>query len=417
MRRVGPRFVLASGLVLGVAMLAYKSVVQSWKFGMDFQVYYYAARASLAGQGMYAVSPPAHPAYGYVYPPVTILPFYPFALVGDWLVSFALFTVLELAAGVALALLVVRSVERRGYPLAPVDVALVAGYVLLSVHTVPSLFYGETNLPLALALALGFVALERGDEETSGVAFGLAALVKVFPAGVGLWLLRRRAWRAVAAAVGTGGGLLLVGVPLFGLDAHRTWLHDAVLPRLHREAFAGGLAPAAPYFTLRRPLSVLLPGLDPTLFPVLAAALLAPVVAYCYRDLDTATDRLVGVHVTLVAVLLFFPTYFVYFPLLYFPLVPLLYLLDGRAGRLFVAGALVASLPATLRSVRRVLDALSPPPGVRSAVLAVAEPLFTLGTPLLYGCLLTLAACVCHARRRASSGRSATVSGRSRGLG
>ncbi|WP_327051233.1 glycosyltransferase family 87 protein [Halomicrococcus gelatinilyticus] len=415
MRRAGPRLVLALGLVLGVATLAYQSLTQAGKFAIDFQVYYYAARASLAGDAMYAASPPAFPAFGYVYPPVTVVAFYPFALVDDWLVSFALFAALKLVAGIALALLLVRTVERFGPSLSRVDEVLVGGYVLLSIHSVVPQFYGETNLPLAFALAVGFVALERGDEGRSGVAFGLAALVKVFPAGVGLWLLRRRSWRAVGAAVATGGGLLALGVPLFGLDVTRTWLFDAVLPRLRHDAFAGGLAPEATYFTLRRPLSVL--GVDPSLLPVFAAVMLAPVVAYCYRDLRTPTDRLVGAYVTLVAVLLFFPTYFVYFPLLFFPLVPLLYLLEGRARRLFLAGALVTDLPLTLGSVRRFLDLVSAPTGVRPPVLAAAEPVFTLGTPLLWGCLLTLAGCVCHVRRTADAPEpSGTAEGRPSGL-
>lgn len=406
---------LALGLVLGVATLAYQSLTQAGKFAIDFQVYYYAARASLAGDAMYAASPPAHSAFGYVYPPVTVVAFYPFALVDDWLASFALFTTVKLVGGAALVLLLVRTVERVGPSLSRIDHALVGGYVLLSIHSVPPLFYGETNLLLALALALGFVALERGDEVRSGAAFGLAALVKVFPAGVGLWLLRRRSWRGVGAAVATGGGLLALGVPLFGLDAHRTWVFDAVLPRLHHDAFAGGLAPEATYVTLRRPLSVL--GVDPALLPVVTAALLAPVVAYCYRDLRTPTDRLVGAYVTLVAVLLFFPTYFVYFPLLYFPLVPLLYLLEGRARHLFVAGALAADFPLTLGSVRRFLDLVSAPAGVRPSVIAVAEPVFTLGTPLLYGFLLTLAGCVCHVRRAAgATEQSGTPVGRSSGV-
>lgn len=74
-------------------------------------MYYYAARASLAGTNFYAASPPVHPAYGY--PPVTILVFYPFALVGDWLSEFVLYTAVELAFGAGSALLIVRYVESR----------------------------------------------------------------------------------------------------------------------------------------------------------------------------------------------------------------------------------------------------------------------------------------------------------------
>ncbi len=40
------------------------------KLGQDVQVYYDVGRASLAGSNLYSASPPAHPAYGYVYPPM-----------------------------------------------------------------------------------------------------------------------------------------------------------------------------------------------------------------------------------------------------------------------------------------------------------------------------------------------------------
>ena len=126
-----------------------------------------------------------------------------------------------------------------------------------------------------------------GSGLASEISFGLAALLKVFPALLGVWLLRKRAFRAVGAAVATGGGCLLLGVALFGVGSHQTWFFDTVLLRLNREVFAGGLSPTHPFFTVRRPLSVLFPSLDPTLFTLGAFCLLAPIVAYCYTDLET----------------------------------------------------------------------------------------------------------------------------------
>ncbi|NHN61285.1 MULTISPECIES: glycosyltransferase family 87 protein [Halorussus] len=395
---------------MGIVGLAATVARHPAKIGMDLQVYYFAAKAALSGADFYAAAPPAHPTYGYVYPPVTLPVFYPFALFGSWRAAFAAFTLLNVAAALATAALLVDYVERYRQPLARLDRALIAGFVLLSLHSASTLLYGETNYFLVLALVAGFRWLDAaettdvgaetrgwlGDEAKAGVAFALPAVVKLFPAAVGLWLLRRRAWRAVAAATATGVGAFALGVAAFGVDAHLTYLDVAVRPRLSSEEFAGGLDPAAAMVTLRRPLSVLLPDLDPSLYGPLAFLLLAPVVAYCYRRIDGPVERLVAVFATMAAIVVGFPSLLLYAVFLVFPLVPLLYLLErGPARRLFVAGAFVSNVAVTLANVRALVGATPIPAGV----LDVATPVLTLGTPTLYGVVLMLAACALAVRR------------------
>lgn len=400
-RDVGPRLALALGVVLGLY-----SALSLWRgrpgmLAANYEVYYYAADAALSGRGFYDVAPPEHGAFYYLYPPATVLVFVPYALVGSIAPGFAVHTVLGVATGVVLGLVAARYVERAGHDLTWVDYALLVGFATASLHAVPSLYYGNLNVQLALVLAVGLVALERDREWLAGGLLAVPALFKAFPALTGLWLLRRRAWRAVAGAVATAAATFLVGTAAFGLDAHRTYLFDALLPRRRTDVFAGGMPPDAAYVTLRQPLSYLLPD-SPGLLGPLAALLLAPVVADAYRDCSTRVDRLVAVYVTLAATLLVLSSYFVYYVYLFFPLLPLLYLLPGRPGDLFAAGAGVAAFAYGRDVVFAWIRNL--PPGLADPLVAALRPVLLVGNPPLYGTLLTLVACVWYCRDRGGAG-------------
>jgi hypothetical protein len=409
------RLVLAVGILLGVVGIAATAARHPTMVGMDFQVYYFAAEALLAGGDFYAASPPAHPTYGYVYPPVTLPAFVPFVLLGSWQAGFAAFTLLNVAGALGAAALLVRWVEAyRPTPLSWLDRGLVAGFTLLSLHSAVTLLYGETNFVLLLALVAGFWWLDGNrtrNQSAAGVAFALPAVVKLFPAAVGVWLLRRRAWRAIGAATATGVGLFALGVGVFGVETHLTFLEVAVAPRLSSSEFAGGLPAGATLLTLRRPISVLLPGLDASLYGPLSFLLLAPVVWYCYRRVpgsgsgpnsNPSSDpipRLVAIFATMAAIVVGFPSLLLYFVYLLFPMIPLLYLLErGPARKLFVFGAFVANFAVTLANVRA---ALAGTPG--AGLLPILDPVLTLATPPLYGTVAMLGACLLYLRGREST--------------
>lgn len=395
-RRRGARLVLGSGVLLGLAHLAYYLSARPDAVGLDYRVYHVAAEAALAGGDIYAVSPPGS-GFTYQYPPATVAAFLPSAFAGSWIPGFVVHTAITVAASVVAAWLLGRYLSSLDAGLGRVDRWLVGAFLVASVHAVPSLVFGQVNHYLAAALVAGFVALERARERAAGVLFGLAAFVKVFPALVGAWLLRRRSWTAIATATGTALALTVVGAVAFGPGIYRTYLTDILLPRQATGEFAGGLDPAAGYVTLRRPLSVLFPGVDPAWYAAGAIALLVPAVALTYRDLDGPVDRLVAIHATLTATLLALPSLLVYYVVLAFPLVALLYVLEqSRTRRLFVAGALLANLSLSFGGFRRLLTAVDLPAGIESTVLAAVRPVLALGTPVLWGSLLMLVACLSH---------------------
>lgn len=350
------RVVLLAGIGAGLANLVVLPATQPDQLGLATAVYTAAAEAALAGEPFYDVAPPDLPGYTFIYPPVVVLGFLPAGLLGEPLVTYAVQTAVTVVAGLALARLLVDVVERVGVGLSRLDRALVAGYVLLSVHTAPTMVNGQVNVVLGLGLAVGLVAADRGRPGLGGAALGLVATVKVFPAAVGAYLLRRRDWHAVAVATATGLGLLALGALAFGMDTTVTFF-TAVLPG---ETQPGALAAdptAHDYLTVRRQLAVLVPWAPAAWLPVLGVAVVAPLVALSYRRITTQVDRLLAILATVVGTLLVLPLEGLYFPLVFFPLVPLLYLVPaGRTRQVLVAGTLASMVSVTPLGVRAAVE-------------------------------------------------------------
>lgn len=385
----GARAVLAAGVLAGLAYLAYVALWRPSAVALDYRVYHAAGEAVLAGRRVYGVDLVAGPVGSYYYAPVTLPAFAALALL-PLRVGFAVWTAVTVAAGLALAWLLVRVTERH-VALSRVDHALIAAFVLLSVHAAPSLVYGQTNHLVALALAAGFV-LAASRPWSGGASFAGAAAVKAFPAVAGVWLLRRRAYAALGAAVASGLGLLVAGLAL-GPARTRRYVTEAMVPRFLEGS--ADVAPGADLVTLRRPLAALFPG-HPLVVSAGAVLLVVPVVAYLYRDLSGPRDRLVAVYGILAATLLALPSLVLYLPVLYFPLVVLLYVLDGRARALVLAGTALTLVSLRLPDLRRLLALAG------ADVPAPVAAAFGVATPPLLGLLLTLAGCVAYRRRSLS---------------
>jgi hypothetical protein len=382
--------VLAVGIVLGVGTLVALPALRPEQLGLAARVYTTAAEAAVAGEPFYGVAPAGLPGYRFVYPPVVMLAALPAGLVGTAAVTFVALTVMSLAAGLAIAWLVLHEIERAGADLDGRDRYLIAGFGCLSSYAAPTLVNGQLNLLLGLGLAAGLVAAERERATIGGAILALPATVKLFPATVGCYLLRRRRFRAVAAAIAAGIGLALVGLVAFGPDATLTYL-TSVMPG---EVQSGALARDPlehGFLTVRRQLAALGP-VPPAWLPALAVAVVAPIVGLAYRRVQSRLDRWFAVLATLVGTLLVLPLEGLYFPLLLFPLVPLLYHTPpGRTRNLLVAGTVLTLLGITPST----LDALSASGlPLAATVVAVAEPVFRVILPGTVGMWLWLGAAV-----------------------
>jgi len=401
-----PRLVLLAGVLAGVANTALFPLRNPEQVGLATDVYYHAARAAVAGADFYAVTPVGDASF--VYPPAVVLAFVPHAALGDPLFAYALQTLLNLAALAALAVVVVRAADRAvrgstarsGHGLASLDRVLLAAAVFLVGPVGVNLVMGQVNPLLALGLAGGAVLLERDRDAAAGAAFGLVALVKLFPTLVGVWLVRRRAWRAIAAATAVGVGGVLVGLLAFGPGASVAYVTETLAGETGVASFAGGPDPTAPYVTIRRQLAALAPGLPSSWLLPVGALVLAPVVAGVNRAAADYTSRLVALQGTLLATLLLLPLEPFYAVLLLFPLLPLLYALDdGWPRRLLLAGALLLVVPVTWPTVTTATAVL--PAGAAGVLRDAATGLFSFVLPPTVGSWLALAGCLLYQHRAA----------------
>lgn len=383
---------LALGIVSGIVTATTLPWAAPEQVGIASDVFYYAAQAALEGEDVYAVHPPDLPGYTFLYPPIVVLVFVPHALLGDPTLAYALQTILNIGAALGTAVVVQRALKRRDIPLESIDRALLYGFVLASGWTVSQLVMGQTTLWLAFAVALGLDGLERDRERLAGGAFAFAALVKVFPAVLGLWLLRRRSWIGVGAAIATGLGGLLLGAIVFGTDLTVYYLTEVLLGRHDGQSFEGVPEPDRNLATARRQLAFLFGGGSP-LVTALAVAIVAPLVGVCYRSVETDAHRQTAIVATLVGTFLMLPLQPLYFTLLFYPLLVSLFVLPvGRPRRLLLAGTLVSFLRIQQELVRAGVEPL--PPSIAEPVLATTGTIFTVVLPPTVGLWLLLAGCV-----------------------
>ena len=110
-----------------------------------------------------------------------------------------------------------------------------------------------------LALVFGgFSGLERGRDVRAGVCFGLAAVLKLLPGFLLVWLLLKRRWLAAGACVLTALVMTIVP-PLLAFGPTRTWAYhrDWLDYNLHGDAGQGLLRADLPeHFIDRRNQSI-----------------------------------------------------------------------------------------------------------------------------------------------------------------
>lgn len=386
------RGVLALCLLGGLVHAVTFPLANPPQIGLATDVYHHVGTAFLDGRAFYGVHPPDHPGFAFLYPPPVILATVPFAVVGSEMAAYLLGWLLNGIAVVALWRITIEIVDRSGGMLDTIDRLLVGGFFVITAPAITTLIIGQVNLLLALGIAWGTLALEDERSERSGIAFGLTALVKLFPALIGAWLLRRRAWRTILAATVSGLGALALGLAIPGPESFETYLTVVLPGEMSVGAFPAGPDPTAPYMGIRRQLSVLVPGLESTWLLPLSLAIVTPLVLASYRSVETLVDRLLALEATMVATLLVLPFEPFYVAYVAFPTVALLYIVEERPIQGFLlAGTLISTAPVTYSGLLSWAEAL---PGLADLLGPLLRPLFAFALPAGVGLWLLLIGCV-----------------------
>ena len=202
--------------------------------GFDLELSIRAGRAVAAGASPYdpalvAGTAPGATSLFFSYPPVVAQAF---ALVG-WAPSGLIF--LAWSIGAVAAMLAVgeriRRAIRDAAPARGVALTTLAGASLTFPFTIAVLFGNvDAFFPALYGLALvAAMAPSRSTSIAGGIAIAVAAVAKLYPAGLGLWFAVRaareqRSWMPVAAAVVTAGLFLLISLAIGGLNPWRDYI-------------------------------------------------------------------------------------------------------------------------------------------------------------------------------------------------
>jgi hypothetical protein len=305
------------------------------QWGYDFSAYWAAAGQLIHGESPYLPGQLAGPyapqqQYLYLYPPALAVAFVPLAWLfpTDYRAAAWVWTGLGAAILVASVLAVAR-VERldERFPLlAGRRRWLLVAAALAFPPVVGELVLGNVHLLLLGLITFAWLGIRRGDragDAWAGAAIAAASLVKLFPAVLVLWLLASGRFRAAGYAVMAGLVLVLVTLPVTGLES---WLqYPTVLANLS--------APADPTDTLA-PTVWLAPFLGFTLARLVVTAIGVGVVVLAARRLDD-TARSFGV--AIVASILIAPA--LYHHYLAIMVLPLLLGFSGGVGFAWLAVA------------------------------------------------------------------------------
>ncbi len=389
--RLSTLVVLAIATLSGVSYTVTTALMSPEQFGLASSVYATAAETWLAGGDPYDVTPDHLGGYYFLYPPIALLVFIPHGLLG-LTGAYALQLVVNTVVAIAFIRLLIDALTRRGTTLERIDIALIGGFIILSPHGVSQFIQGQTTIWLAFAVAIGIDAVDRHRERVAGVGFAFAAIIKVFPAALGLWLLRMRAWRAVLAAIVTGLGAMALGAMLLGPELTVQYLSDVLLARYERESYLRAVDPHTSVGGIRRQLGGLF-GVSDTYMTPLALAILLPILAACYRSIETDVQRQGAALASIIALLMFLPLQPLYFAFAFFPLVILLYRLEwGLARYLLLAGVLCSLVMVDLDAVLGFASML--PGGLENVVTDLATAFFTVALPTDIAMWLMLGGCV-----------------------
>ncbi len=147
----------------------------------------------------------------YRYPPLTAQLVLPLTYLDDRIAG-ALWLLLTALAFAASAWLIGK-ISRT-----PQGPALALGLMLVFVPALTTLHAGQVNGFVLLALTAGYWGLERRNDLAAGIGIAVAALLKLVPAALLLYLLWRKQWRAAFIALAAATLLMLTAPITFSPD-------------------------------------------------------------------------------------------------------------------------------------------------------------------------------------------------------
>lgn len=199
--------------------------MQSPQWGYDVSAYWAAARALVAGEPLYSAAQLTGPyapqgQFLYLYPPFLAVLFVPVALLSPAAYQpVAMLWALLGAVILAASVLAVSRVEQVATDRRTTLLLLAAAFAFPPV--IGELVLGNVHLLLLGLLTIAWLAARRRDavgDMIAGVAVGAAALIKIFPAFIVVWLAATGRWRAAAAAVVAFAALATATLPITGLQ-------------------------------------------------------------------------------------------------------------------------------------------------------------------------------------------------------
>jgi hypothetical protein len=162
-----------------------------------------------------------------------------------------------------------------------------------------------TGLLMALVTAIWLEA-RRGRWVRAGVLIGVAVSLKMFLWPLGAYLLLRRAWGGVASACAAGAGAFIVGLTMFGVQAHRDWLQA-----LRDVQWTGAVMNASVYGLISRTWTIDVSGTPSALALSSAVALVVVAIGLWAAASAETTDD--GMALVLTSALLASPLGWIYY--------------------------------------------------------------------------------------------------------
>jgi hypothetical protein len=187
----------------------------------DFGKFYFGLREWQQGRSLYSLTPASF--LGDLPDPLTNLnP--PHAMLAVWPLSslppeaaFAVWMILNAAA-------IAYSAARVGHETGWTPGVWELTVLLIGAPTATWLVTGQLTGLLLLPLVLSWQAWRHGDLRRAGVWLGIAISVKPFLGTFVVWMIWRREWRGVAAAAAAISVMFVMGLSVFGVQAHLDWL-------------------------------------------------------------------------------------------------------------------------------------------------------------------------------------------------